>query len=356
MDKFRVLSIDTEPLYTKAGVFENENEIIRVAVSHAPEKLKEAGNYIAQADFRAMELKMCLADHNVSMEGLSAIVCRGGPFPPIPGGAHRINNALLKLLSTGSIPDHPTNAAAPVGHILAENTNIPVMIYDGISTNELGPLAKITGIPQIERESMGHTLNMKAAARKAAAMNQIDYQKANIIVAYLRSGNVVSLHSHGKMTDLVPDDEGAFSTERAGRIPTHALIGLCFNGQLDRKTINDMFKGNGGVAAHLGTKDVEEVEKRRAQGCEKAALICAAMAYQTAKAIGELATVVCGNVDRIVLIGPMARWDYITDEIIRRVSFIAPVDILPEEDILLSLASGGQRVLAGKEPLKEFPL
>ena len=79
------------------------------------------------------------------------------------------------------------------------------------------------------------------------------------------------------------------------------------------------------------------------------------MAYQTAKAIGELATAVCGKVDRIVLIGPMARWSYITDEIICRVSYLAPVDILPEEDVLRSLALGGLRVLSGEEPLNEFP-
>ena len=70
-------------------------------------------------------------------------------------------------------------------------------------------LQKLRGVPQIERECMGHTLNMKAAARKAASLCNIDYKGSNIIVAYLRSGNVVSLHSHGKMIDLVPDDEGS---------------------------------------------------------------------------------------------------------------------------------------------------
>ena len=68
-----------------------------------------------------------------------------------------------------------------------------------------------------------------------------------------------------------------------------------------------------------------------------------------AKAIGELATVVNGDVDAIIITGGIAYSKYMTESISKRVKFIAPVEILAGENELEALAFGALRVLEGEE-------
>ena len=101
--------------------------------------------------------------------------------------------------------------------------------------------------------------------------------------------------------------------------------------------------------SHLGTRDAREVEKRIDAGDSYAALVYEAMALNVAKAISRLAVTVCGDVDYIVLTGGIAYSQRFTDWIIQRVSFIAPVCIVPGENEMEALALGGLRVLRGQE-------
>ena len=90
------------------------------------------------------------------------------------------------------------------------------------------------------------------------------------------------------------------------------------------------------------------------KGNERAKLIYEAMAYQVAKNIGELATVVEGKVDAIILTGGIAHSKMITSWIKKRVQFIAPVEIVPGENEMESLAYGILRVLRGVEKAREY--
>ena len=112
--------------------------------------------------------------------------------------------------------------------------------------------------------------------------------------------------------------------------------------------------GNGGLKAYLGTVDAREVEKMIEGGNEEARLVYEAMAYQIAKGIGELATVVKGKVDAIILTGGIAYSKMITGWIKERVEFIAPVEIMAGENEMESLVLGTLRVLRGEEEAREY--
>ena len=92
-----------------------------------------------------------------------------------------------------------------------------------------------------------------------------------------------------------------------------------------------------------------EVERMAANGDEEACLVLDAMGYQVAKAIAGLATVVNGNVRAIILTGGMSHMKRLTDAINERVSFIAPVFLMPGELEMEALATGAYRVMRGKE-------
>ena len=110
-----------------------------------------------------------------------------------------------------------------------------------------------------------------------------------------------------------------------------------------------MIKGQGGVVAYLGTNDIRQVEEKIKQKDEEAKQVLEAMAYQVAKEIGQLATVVSGNVDAVVLTGGAAHSKLLTELILKRISFIAETFVIPGENEMESLRDGGLRVLSGEE-------
>ena len=78
------------------------------------------------------------------------------------------------------------------------------------------------------------------------------------------------------------------------------------------------------------------------------------MAYQIAKEIGAMSTVINGKVDAIVLTGGMANSNKLVDLIRERVEFIAPVHVFPGEQEMKALAMGALRVLKGEEQAKIY--
>ena len=231
---------------------------------------------------------------------------------------------------------------------------IPAYIYDGVTVDELLPINKLTGLPSMRRKGMGHNLNTRAAALRYARENGRDYKDITVIVAHLGGGISVNLHHNGKIEDFINDEEGPFSPERAGGLPMFDVIKECFSGRYDYKGMMKLVKNQGGLMAHLGTTDSRAVEQMIQSGDAHAKLVYDAMILNIAKNIAKCAPNVCGKVDAILLTGGIAYSQYVTSEIEKRGSFLAPVVVYPGEDEMRSLALGGLRVLRGQETAKIF--
>jgi len=63
--------------------------------------------------------------------------------------------------------------------------------------------------------------------------------------------------------------------------------------------MEDALFREGGIYSYLGTKDLEEVERRIAAGESRAALVFDAMVYQIAREIGAMSAALKGRVDAI---------------------------------------------------------
>jgi len=243
-----------------------------------------------------------------------------------------------------------------IAYEIAYPMRIPVFIYDSGAVDQMDEAARISGIPEIERKSLGHVENMRAIAKKVATRKRKAYEEMNLVVAHLAGGINLGIHRKGRMVDIISDDGGPFSPERAGILPSIDLVNLCYSGRYDQETLVKKIRGKGGLLAYLDTADALEVENRIRNNDEKAKQIYFAMACQVAKGIGELATLVDGAVDRIVLTGGLARSDLFTGWISKKVRFIAPVDIIPGERELEALALGTLRVLRGIEKAREYDI
>ena len=85
-----------------------------------------------------------------------------------------------------------------------------------------------------------------------------------------------------------------------------------------------------------------------AEGNRQAKTVFEAEAYQIAKGIGEMAPVLKGDIDAIILTGGVAYSKMLTGWITDYVKFIAPVLVMPGENELESLAAGALRILKGE--------
>ncbi|HOW23835.1 MAG TPA: butyrate kinase [Sedimentibacter sp.] len=351
---YKIFVVNTGSTSTKIALYEDEKEIFTKSLSHSDEDINKYHDVKDQLHMRLEFIRSFLEEKKIDIKELSCVVARGGMLLPVKSGAYEINELMLDRVENRPVMEHASNLAAPIAYSIAKEAGIPSYIYDSVMTDEFPDIARISGMPDIPRSSTSHVLNTRAMAIKYAKSLGKKYQDMTIIVAHLGGGISINLHHKGRIIDLVSDDEGPFSPERAGRVPCRELINLCYSGKYDKKTMQRKLRGNGGLKAYLNTIDAREVEKMIANGDEYAKLIYEAMAYQIAKGIGELATVVEGKVDAIILTGGIAHSQMLTSWIKNRVSFIAHVEIMPGENEMEALAYGALRVLRGEEKAKEY--
>lgn len=354
MNLNKILAINPGSTSTKIALYEDENEIFTTTLEHPIEEIEKYDNTQDQFEMRKDVVLSFLKGKNFDVKELSAVVGRGGMLPFVKSGAYIVNKLMLDTLKNRPVMEHASNLGAPIAYEIAKAAGVTAYIYDSVRTDELNDIARISGMPDISRTSTCHVLNTRAMAMKLAKKYGKKYEDMNFVVAHLGGGVSLNVHEKGKIVDIVSDDEGPFSPERAGRVPCRELIELCYSGKFDKNTMRKKLRGNGGLKAYLGTMDAREVEKMIKNGDEKARIVYETMAYQVAKSIGELATVVEGKVDAIILTGGIAYSEMMTSWIKKRVEFIAPVEIMPGENEMESLAYGILRVLRGEEKAKEY--
>lgn len=350
----KILTINPGSTSTKLAVYDDEEVIISETLDHPVDEIREFEHIQDQLDFRKNVILDFLKSNNISLDSLNAIVGRGGLLPPVKSGAYKVNDIMIDRLKNRPIAEHASNLGGIIAYEIAEKLGIDAFIYDSVAVDELRDIARISGTPLIERASISHALNSRAMAHKYADMIGKKYKELNLIVAHLGGGITVSVHEKGSMTDVLSDIEGSFSPERSGSVPCDKLIDLCYSGKYDIKTMKKILRGNAGLIAYLGTIDAREVEKMIGEGNSEAALVYEAMAYQVAKSIGELSTVLKGQVDAIILTGGIAYSDMMTNWIKDRVSFLATVEVLAGENELEALAHGILRVLRGEEKVNTY--
>jgi butyrate kinase len=352
---FTILAINPGSTSTKIAVYLDEQCQFSEVLRHSPEDLKSFAAITDQYEFRLKHILAALERHNLALNQISAVVGRGGSLRPIPGGTYLVNDIMRKELAVSPRVEHASNLGAQLAHGIAGQAGTRAYIVDPVCVDEMQPIARITGLPEIERESLFHALNMKAVARRVSKDKRRDLSKLALVMAHLGGGISFAVQHDGKMIDvLTSNDEGPFTPERAGGLPMRALVKVCCSGNLTYEAIMKKWAGEGGFAAHLGITDAREIEKRIASGDNHAALIFEALAYQVAKCLGGMATVLSGKIDFIVLTGGLAYSERLTKLIADRVAFIAPLLIYPGEDELQALAEGCLRVLRGEETAREY--
>jgi len=341
---------------TKIGVFEDETLLFDETLRHSTEEINSFASIVDQRDFRRKIITDFLEEKKFDISTLNVVVGRGGMLKPIPGGTYAVTEDLLEDLKKGVQGQHASNLGGILAKEIADSIGVPSYIVDPTVVDELMPIARYSGVPELPRVSIFHALNQKAVAKRYAKEIGKPYESLRLIVVHMGGGVSVGAHEYGKVVDVFNalDGDGAFSPERAGAVPSGALVKMCFSGKYTEKEVYGRILGNGGFNAYLGTNDMREVTKRADAGDEKAAETKQAFLLQVAKDIGSMACVLNGKVDQIIVTGGIAYGADIVAALKERAEWIAPFTVYPGEDELLALAQGALRVLNGEEEAREY--
>ncbi|PRS21771.1 butyrate kinase [Bacillus halotolerans] len=355
-DEKRILTINPGSTSTKIGVFHNERSIFEKTLRHDIEELQQFDHIIDQYEFRKKHILESLHEQGINISKFDAVCARGGLLRPIEGGTYEVNDDMIEDLKSGYAGQHASNLGGIIAREIADGLNIPSYIVDPVVVDEMSELAKISGMPEIERKSIFHALNQKAVARKAAASLGKRYENMKMIITHLGGGITIGVHDRGRVVDVNNGlhGEGPFSPERAGTVPAGDLVDLCFSGEYTKEEMMKKLVGTGGLSGYLGTNDAVKVEQMIREGDEKARLIFDAMAYQVAKEIGAASAVLKGEVEAIVLTGGLAYGKSFVSSIRSYIDWISDVLVYPGENELQSLAQGALRVLQGEEQSKQY--
>lgn len=349
MKKTDILVINPGSTTTKIGVFKNLEPLFEETVTHDPDKLLAYGSIGAQLPYRSQLIKEFLAEKNYDMNGLKAVVGRGGMVIGLKGGGYRVNPALCEAMKSPDNPQHASSLGALISYDIAEQLGIPSFIYDSTMGCELSNVAKVSGFAELERYGCYHVLNSRAQAMNYAQSIGKKYEELNLIVCHMGGGISASAHEGGRIIDGVSYDDGPMSPERTGGIPLLLWTNLCFSGKYTKEELDKIICGKGGLYSYLGVTDCREVEKLIDAGDSRAAEVYEAMAYQVAKGIAQTAVALRGKVDAVILTGGAAHSNRLTGMIKDYAGFIGEFVIMPGEDELLALAKGADRIMEGKE-------
>ena len=125
-------------------------------------------------------------------------------------------------LTAGLMGQHASNLGGLIAEdIAASLCCASAYIVDPVVVDELQPIARISGHPEIERISIFHALNQKAVARIYASSIGKKYEDLNLIIAHMGGGVSVGAHKAGRVIDVnnALNGDGPFSPERSGGLP-----------------------------------------------------------------------------------------------------------------------------------------
>jgi butyrate kinase len=354
----KILVIYPQETNTKIAIYKNNNLLFLKKIRHTPDELKGFKAVVSQCAFRTALVYKELLDNEVKLDEISLVISRGGLIQPVKSGVYEVNNRMMEDLKVGINGEHAINLGGLLAHAMLQYLpNARACIADPVVVDELEDVARVSGHPDFSRKSIFHALNQKYISRIYARSLHVNYEDMNLIVAHMGGGGCsVAAHKQGKVVDVNQafDGSGPFAITRTGTLPAGDLVKMCFDGKHSKEEIIKMITAEGGMKAHLGTANTDELEKMVNDGDEKARFIVYALAYQIAKEIASMYAVLGGKVDAIILSGEIYTLPLLVDNITLRVENLGKLVVFSNVNDMDALAMNGLMVLSGDTEWLEY--
>ncbi len=357
---YRIFIINPGSTSTKLSLFENERNCFTTDVFHDSSVLRQFPTMNDQLDYRMEVVDAFLKENHIDLTGIDVIMGRGGCCCPMVSGIYRINDRLIQDTreAKGGVI-HASMLGVQMAEFLHKRYGGQMFMMDPPVVDELCDLARFTGVDKVYRKAGSHALNLKATARKHAAVLGKAYESCNFIVCHIDGGISITAHEKGRMIDgnNAGGGEGPFTPTRMGSMAVTDLIACLEAGAFDGwdlGRLKSLCSQAGGLSSYFGTSNSDVVHGMVEEGDPKAVLVWQAMIYQIAKWIGAMSAVLKGKVDGILLTGGLLRFADVAEQIRERCEWIAPVTVYVGEFEQEAMAEGALRVLRGEEEAKEY--
>ena len=230
---FRVLAMNFGSTSTKVAIYEGNQEVMIKVFRHTNEEMANIHNMEENAAFRKGVILTYLKEQNVDLNGLDAIVGRGGLMRGIEGGTYIVNDNMLKDLHSCQYGYHVCNLGGILANEIGGELGKPAYVVDPPVVYEVADVAKLSGHPDFPRRPLFHALNQKAIAKRFAEETGRPYESLNLIVAHMGGGTSVGCHCQGKVIDVNNglEGEGAFTGERCGGLTALDVVKATLSGQ-----------------------------------------------------------------------------------------------------------------------------
>lgn len=354
--KTKLLVINPGSTSTKVSLFEDETSLFEESLFHDAPVLLQFAHVNDQVPFRYKVILDMLREHGEDPANIDVFVGRGGSAHTQPGGVTRIDQRLYDdtVAAVGG-SEHPAKLGVMLAWKFAREYGREAYTLNPTNVDEYQDEARLTGIRGVYRVSHSHVLNQKAVAEFHAAKLGRRYDACNFIVAHIDGGITVAAHRKGRMVDgnMGADGEGAFTPTRIGSVPVLALLDYMDAGHTTAD-VRLMCSRAGGFVSLFGTADSDAIHAKVDAGDPRATIIWRTMVYQICKQIGEMAAVLCGKVDAILLTGGLMRFGDILAGIRERCGWIAPIAVYPGEMEQEALALSVLKALRGEVPILTY--
>ena len=190
----KLLVINPGSTSTKIGVFEDETLLFDETLRHTTEEISRYETIVDQKDFRLGIIMDFLKSKGLEAKDFDCVVGRGGMLKPIPGGTYPVTDDLLEDLKVGKQGQHASNLGGILAREIADSVGKPSYIVDPVVVDEMEPVARLSGVPELPRTSVFHALNQKAVAKRYAKENGKKYDELSLIVVHMGGGVSVGAH------------------------------------------------------------------------------------------------------------------------------------------------------------------
>lgn len=348
-----LLVIDPVPETTRVGLFLGERLLRTAAVKPPVSALRACRRVSEQQALRAEGIRAFLASAGVGRGRLAAAVGRGGVLRRAGCGTYLVDDSLLREQAQATSLEHESQLGAPLAHALASEHGCPAYVVDPVDASALEVLPRADGASGPLQALLTDALRMRLVARRHAASVGRTPQELRCVVAHLGGGFSLAALRGGALLDLVTTLAPA-PRHHEDCVESFLAAACARPGASARSVATGVF-GARRLLPCLSEARVTAALARAERGERNSFLLLQAMSYQLAKVVGELATVLEGEVDAILLTGSLSAAGPVVSGLSRRVEWIAPVFVCPAEGELRALADGGLQALSGEERPLRYP-